>query len=50
LNDKFHQPIGDRVMQKISKVMTSSISDNNIAVRFDGDESVVMRNNTNYIN
>jgi diguanylate cyclase len=41
-NDKFGQVIGDKVIQRIAKVIISSISDNDIAVRFGGEEFVVV--------
>jgi diguanylate cyclase len=46
LNDKFGEVIDDKVIQRIAKVITSSISDNDIAVRFGGEEFVVMVNKT----
>ncbi|TWX67034.1 GGDEF domain-containing protein [Colwellia sp. C1TZA3] len=42
VNDKFGHIIGDKVIQRIAKVIKSSISDNDIAVRFGGEEFVVV--------
>lgn len=42
INDQFGHFIGDKVIQRIAKVIKSSISDKDIAVRFGGEEFVVV--------
>jgi len=42
INDQFGHFIGDKVIQRIAKVITSSISEHDIAVRFGGEEFVVV--------
>jgi diguanylate cyclase len=42
INDQFGHFIGDKVIQRIAKVIKSSISDKDIAVRFGGEEFIVV--------
>ncbi|MGB1263824.1 MAG: GGDEF domain-containing protein [Cognaticolwellia sp.] len=42
INDQFGHFIGDKVIQRIAKEIKSSISDEDIAVRFGGEEFVVV--------
>ena len=42
INDQFGHFIGDKVIQRIAKVIKASISENDIAVRFGGEEFVVV--------
>ena len=42
VNDQFGHFIGDKVIQRIAKVIKSAISDKDIAVRFGGEEFVVV--------
>lgn len=42
INDQFGHFIGDKVIQRIAKVIKTTISDDDIAVRFGGEEFVVV--------
>ena len=42
VNDQFGHFIGDKVIQRIAKVIKSTISDQDIAVRFGGEEFIVV--------
>lgn len=42
INDQFGHFIGDKVIQRIAKVIKTTISDKDIAVRFGGEEFVVV--------
>lgn len=42
VNDQFGHFIGDKVIQRIAKVIKATISENDIAVRFGGEEFVVV--------
>lgn len=42
INDKFGHFIGDKVIQRIAKVIQTTISEEDIAVRFGGEEFVVV--------
>jgi diguanylate cyclase len=46
VNDTFGHFIGDKVIQRIAKTIQSHISDQDIAVRFGGEEFVVVMANT----
>jgi len=42
INDNFGHFIGDKVIQRVAKVIQSHVSDNDLAVRFGGEEFVVV--------
>ncbi len=41
MNDDFGHFVGDQVIQRIAKTITSHISEQDLAVRFGGEEFVV---------
>jgi len=45
VNDNFGHHIGDRVIQRVAKVIQKSVSDNDISVRYGGEEFVVILSN-----
>ena len=48
VNDTFGHFIGDKVIQRIAKTIQSHIGEQDLAVRFGGEEFVVVMANTPY--